>query len=183
VNNHAKGTLLQIAELGVPLLREKSQVIEKIKNTQVQKLIDDMIATVQEVNGVGIAAPQVYQSLQIFIIASCPTPAYPKAPRMRPFAVINPVIIEKTPEKEKGWEGCLSIPGIRGLVPRFTSLKIKYFTRAGKEKKQELKGFLARIFQHEYDHLEGNVYIDRLETRKDIITEKEYQRIFRKKRK
>jgi peptide deformylase len=183
VNNQTKGTLLQIAQLGVPLLREKSQVVEKIKGREVQKLIADMIATVHEVDGVGIAAPQVYQSLRVFIIASHPSPRYPKAPRVRPFAVINPVILEKSSEKEKGWEGCLSIPGIRGLVPRHSTLKIKYFTRAGKEREQELQGFLARIFQHEYDHLEGEVFIDRLETTKDVITEKEYQRMFRKKRK
>lgn len=183
MNNHTKGTLLQIAQLGVPLLREKSQVVEKIKNKEVQRLIDDMLATVQEVDGVGIAAPQVYRPLRVFIIASHPNPRYPRAPRVRPFAVISPVILEKSSEKEKGWEGCLSIPGIRGFVPRYTTLKIKYFTRAGKERELELKGFLARIFQHEYDHLEGAVFIDRLETTKDIITEKEYLRLFKKKRK
>lgn len=183
MNNHTKGTLLQIAQLGVPLLREKSQAVEKIKGKEIQKLIDDMVATVLEVDGVGIAAPQVYQSLRIFIVASHPSPRYPKAPRMRPLAIINPVILEKFSEKEKDWEGCLSIPGIRGLVPRYTTLKIKYFTRAGKEKEQEFQGFLARIFQHEYDHLEGKVFIDNLETTKDVITEKEYLRLFRKKRK
>ncbi len=183
MNNGPKGTLLQIAQLGVPLLREKSQVVEKIKGREVQSLINNMVATVQEVDGVGIAAPQVYQSLRVFIIASHPSPRYPKAPRIRPFAVINPVILEKSSEKEKDWEGCLSIPGIRGLVPRYAALKIKYFTRAGRERELELKGFLARIFQHEYDHLEGMVFIDRLETTKDVITEKEYQRLFKKKRK
>lgn len=180
---NTKGTFLQIAQLGVPLLREKSLTVEKIKGKEVQALIDDMISTVQEVDGVGIAAPQVYQSLQVFIVASHPSSRYPKAPRVRPFAVINPVIIEKSSEKEKDWEGCLSIPGIRGLVPRNTALKIKYFTRAGKEREQEFQDFLARIFQHEYDHLEGKVFIDRLETTKDVITEKEYQRLFIKKRK
>lgn len=190
MNSHTKGALLQVAQLGVPLLREKSQVVEKIKSKEVQSLINNMVATVQEVDGVGIAAPQVYQSLRVFIIASHPSPRYPKAPRMRPFAVINPIILEETclpagrsSEKEKDWEGCLSIPGIRGLVPRYTALKIKYFTRAGKERELELKGFLARIFQHEYDHLEGMVFIDRLETTKDVISEKEYQRLFQKKRK
>lgn len=183
MNNGSKGTLLQIAQLGIPLLREKSSIVEKIKSKEIQTLIDDMVATVQEVDGVGIAAPQAYQSLRVFIIASHPNPRYPKAPRIKPFAVINPVLIEKSSEKEKDWEGCLSIPGIRGLVPRYTTLKIKYFTRAGKEKQLELKGFLARIFQHEYDHLEGKVFIDRLETTKDVISEKEYLRLFKFKKK
>lgn len=171
--------LLQISELGIPLLREKAEVVEVIKSKEIQKLIENMIATVQEVNGVGIAAPQVYQPLRIFIVASHPSPRYPKAPRVKPFAVINPVIIKKSVAKEKDWEGCLSVPGVRGLVPRFKSLTVKYFTRKGIAKEKVFTGFLARIFQHEYDHLEGYVFLDRLETTKDVITEKEYQRMFR----
>src|SRR5437899_2172430 len=99
-------TLLQIAELGVHLLREKANVVEQIKNRHIQHLIDDMIATVIEVDGVGIAAPQVYQPLQIFILASHPNARYPKAPKMKPTAIINPTILATSQTKNAGWEGC-----------------------------------------------------------------------------
>lgn len=173
--------LLQIAELGVSLIREKSALVELIKQKEIQNLIDDMIATVKEVNGVGIAAPQVYRSLRIFILASHPNPRYPKAPRMKPQAVINPEIIAKSDEIDKNWEGCLSIPGIRGLIPRYEKIKVKYYTRKGKLIEKELTDFIARIFQHEYDHLEGKVFLDHLESTADIISEKEYQKIITSK--
>jgi len=174
--------LLQIAELGIQLIRQKAKIVEKIKNEDTQKLIDDMIATVVEVNGVGIAAPQVYQPLQLFILASYPSQRYPKAPKMKPTAVINPVILSTSETKNSNWEGCLSIPGIRSLVPRYDSITVSYYTRDGTKREKTFTDFIARIFQHEYDHLQGEVFLDRLETMKDIITEKEYQRMFRKKR-
>ncbi len=176
-----KGTLLQIAELGQPVIREQAKIVETIKDSKVQLLIDDMIATVIEVDGVGIAAPQVYQSLRIFILASHPNPRYPKAPKMKPKAMINPQILTRSKTTTRDWEGCLSIPGIRGLVPRSDSLNVSYFARSGKQEEKTLEGFIARIFQHEFDHLEGNVFIDRLDMTKDIITEKEFRRLFRKK--
>src|SRR5207244_2527984 len=120
--------------------------------------------------------PQVYESLQLFIIASQPTPRYPNAPSMKPLAMINPKIIEHAETMSKEWEGCLSIPGIRGLVLRYDEITISYTTRTGEKKQKNLKGFLARIFQHEFDHINGLVFLDRLETNKDIISEKEYQK-------
>src|SRR5258708_5686167 len=123
-----KGTLLQIAELGQPVIRDHTKTVETIKDPKAQRLIEDMIATVIEVDGVGIAAPQVYKSLRIFILASHPSPRYPKAPKMKPKAIINPQILTKSQTKTKDWEGCLSIPGIRGQVARFDSLMVKYFT-------------------------------------------------------
>jgi peptide deformylase len=140
-------------------------------------LIDDLIATVVEVNGVGIAAPQVYESYQIFIISSHSNPRYPNAPEIEPTAVINPKIISHSDEIVKDWEGCLSIPGIRGLVPRYKSITAAYTTRDGKREEGEFMDFLARVFQHEYDHINGVVFLDRLESVRDIITEKEYQKL------
>lgn len=174
-----QNTLLQIAELGSPVIRQKAALIESIKDKEIQTLIDDMIATVQDVNGVGIAAPQIYRSLQIFILASHPSPRYPKAPHMLPLAVINPVIIQHSEEKVKDWSGCLSIPGIRCFTPRYKSIQVKFYTRNAKIIQKEFTGFIARIFQHEYDHLEGRVIIDQVETTTDIITEKEYQKIIK----
>lgn len=167
--------LSPIIQLGNPILRQKAAWVENIHNESVQKLIDDLIATVAKANGVGIAAPQVAQSCRLFIVASRPNPRYPNAPEMEPTAMINPRIVDHSTEIVKGWEGCLSVPGIRGLVPRYQTIEVEYTDRQGKLQKQELTDFVARIFQHEYDHLDGIVFVDRLENTLDMITEQEYQ--------
>lgn len=176
-----QSTLLQIAQLGHPVIRKKSLPVKDVNEMYIQKLIDDLTFTVMDVDGVGIAAPQVYQSLRLFILASHPNPRYPNAPNMKPTAIINPVILSKSKTTAKDWEGCLSIPGIRGLIPRSTSITVEYTTRDGKKVQKSFKDFVARIFQHEYDHLEGIVFLDRVETTKDLITEKEYQKLIKKK--
>lgn len=168
--------ILEIIQLGNPILRAPSQLIDNIFDQRIQKLIDDLIATVGQANGVGIAAPQVAQSYQLFIVASRPNLRYPTAPTMEPTAMINPKILAHSTQMVKGWEGCLSIPEIRGYVPRYEAIEIEYTDRNGKLQKQELTDFVARIFQHEYDHLNGVVFLDRLETTQDIITEQEYQK-------
>lgn len=147
--------LLQIAQLGHPVLRRKSINVSNVLAKEIQNLIDDLIATVKDVDGVGIAAPQVYESKRLFIIASKPSKGYPKAPTMRPTAIVNPRIVKLSGNKVKDWEGCLSIPGIRALVPRFTIAKVEFFTRNGEKSTRTFKDFIARIFQHEYDHLAG----------------------------
>ncbi|MBW4500649.1 MAG: peptide deformylase [Scytonema hyalinum WJT4-NPBG1] len=170
------GELLPIIQLGDPILRQKATLVENVSDERIQKLIDDLMATVAQANGVGIAAPQVAQSYRLFIVASRPNPRYPNAPEMEPTAMINPKIIASSTEIVKGWEGCLSIPGIRGLVPRFQAIEVEYTDRNGKLQKQEFTDFVARIFQHEYDHLDGIVFLDKLESTLDMVTEQEYQK-------
>jgi len=171
-------TLLQISQLGHPILREKAKEVENVSDPAIQALIDDMIQTCQDVDGVGIAAPQVYQPLRLFIIASKPSPRYPNAPDMEPTAIINPTIVSASDEKEKGWEGCLSIPGIRGLVPRHKSVTVSFTNRNGQQEEKTFDDFVARVFQHEYDHIDGIVFLDHTNP-KDLVTEKEYQKIVR----
>lgn len=168
--------ILEIIQLGDPLLRAKAEVVDNIQDWRIQKLIDDLITTVKQANGVGIAAPQVAASDRLFIVASRPNPRYPNAPEMEPTPMINPKILASSTETVKGWEGCLSIPGIRGLVPRSQAIEVEYTDRYGKLQKQELTDFVARIFQHEYDHLDGIVFLDRLKSTQDIVTEHEYQK-------
>ncbi|HBG04177.1 MAG: peptide deformylase [Geobacteraceae bacterium GWC2_58_44] len=168
--------LRQIAQLGQPVLREPGRQIADPRDPAVQLIIDDMIATVADANGVGIAAPQIYESLALFIIASRPNPRYPEAPEMVPVAMLNPELVRASNETETGWEGCLSIPGIRALVRRNRRIRVRYLNRAGDLREEEYEGFLARIFQHEYDHINGLVFLDRVDSR-DIVTEKEYLRI------
>ncbi|MCZ6555911.1 MAG: peptide deformylase, partial [Candidatus Dadabacteria bacterium] len=115
--------ILEIAELGHPILREMAAQVKNLEDEEIQNFIDNLIATAIEANGVGIAAPQVYESKRIFIISSRPNERYPNAPEMEPTAIINPEILSFSKEKEKDWEGCLSIPGIRGLVPRHKSIR------------------------------------------------------------
>lgn len=177
----SQSTLLQVAQLGQPILRKKAKEVKEVHHADIQKLIHDLIATLMDVNGVGIAAPQVYQSVRLFIVASHPNPRYPNAPYMKPTAVINPKNVSVSKEIAKDWEGCLSVPGIRALVPRSTTISVEFTTADGKKVKKRYKDFIARIFQHEYDHLEGKVFLDRIESTKDIITDKEYLRIISKK--
>lgn len=168
-------TKYTIATIGNPILREVAAEVVDFSSQDLQQFIDDLINTVIDENGVGIAAPQVSVSKQIMIIASRPNARYPTAPEMEPTALINPKIIEYSQELEKGWEGCLSVPGIRGLVPRYTWVDVRYQDRQGECLEARFEGFVARIFQHEYDHLIGNTYLDRLESNRDIISEEEYQ--------
>ncbi len=174
--------LLQVSEMGNPILRKKAKAVSDFKNPETQHLIDNLIATVQEINGVGIAAPQVYESLRIFILASHPSARYPKAPPMKPTPVINPKILSHNQEIAKDWEGCLSVPGIRGLVSRFKTIKVEYYDRKGKKVQKSFSDFVARIFQHEFDHLEGILFVDRVKTNHDLISEKEYLKLIAKRK-
>ena len=166
--------LRQIAQLGAPVLRQKAKDITAIDSAATQSIIADMMATLSESNGVGIAAPQIYEPWRIIIIASRPTPRYPSAPEMEPTIMINPSFQALSEAQEKDWEGCLSIPGIRALVPRYKNIEVIYSDLQGKAAKLHFDGFIARVFQHEYDHLNGLVYLDRVENNQDIISEKEF---------
>lgn len=170
--------LLDIAELGNPVLRQKTTKIADPGQSVIRTLVEDMFHTTSVVNGVGLAAPQVSKSISMFIIASEPNDRYPEAPELGPIAVINPEILSCSEEIEEGWEGCLSIPGIRGIVPRHKTIKVRYRDTGGKEITTEFTGFPARIFQHEYDHLNGILFLDRIDITSDLYTEKEFRRLY-----
>lgn len=168
--------VLEIAQLGNPILREiTNEIISIDKN--IDSLSSNMIYTIQNVNGVGLAAPQVFESRSMFIMASKPNDRYPNAPQMEPAVIINPKIIASSDKTDKDWEGCLSIPGIRGFVPRKEEIEVEYTNSNGIIVKTNYGEFAARIFQHEYDHLKGIVFLDRVESNKEIITELEYQKL------
>jgi len=167
---------LQIAQLGHPVLRQRASEVADPHGSGIQELIGDMLLTMTDGNGVGIAAPQVYVGSRVFIMASRPNPRYPNAPTMDPVAVTNPEITWRSDDTQTDWEGCLSIPGIRGLVPRHTEIRVSYMTLDGVCIEQHYTDFVARVFQHEYDHLEGVSFLDRVATTRDIVTEKEWMR-------
>jgi peptide deformylase len=170
-------TQLEIAQLGDPILRQPARLVEQWQDPPLQALIDDLITTVTQANGVGIAAPQVSQSLQLLIVASRPTLRYLHAPVMEPTPMINPCILSHSQAQVKDWEGCLSVPDQRGLVPRYQTIQVEYCDRHGQTQTIELTDFVARIFQHEYDHLQGIVFVDRVEDPQDLISEAEYQKL------
>jgi peptide deformylase len=165
-----------ILQLGNPDLRQPAQPIADPHDRTLQALIDELLQRVEQAGGVGIAAPQIGISKQLIIIASRPTPRYPDAPEMKPIPMLNPQLIDYAAKTEKGWEGCLSVPGIRGLVPRYKSVTVDYLDRHGQSQRQTFHDFVARIFQHEYDHLQGIVFIDRVESTHELMSEQEYQR-------
>ena len=159
------------------MLRQKAENVEDISDPEIQQLIDDLILTAAEASGVGIAAPQVSESLRIFIIAGAASPRYPDAPETETKVIINPEIISASDESEKGWEGCLSIPGLRALVPRRKSIRAVYRDREDNLVEEGFSDFEARVFQHEYDHINGVVFLDRVESSLEIITENEYMKL------
>jgi len=169
--------ILEIAQRDQPILSQIARPITDIKENSNQKLIDSLILTAQQANGVGIAAPQVYQSQRLFILASRPNLRYPQAPLMEPIAMINPRILDHSTEMVKDWEGCLSVEGVRALVPRYQANAVDYYDRWGQLQNQEFTDFVARIFQHELDHLNGMLFVDRVESPDDLYTEAAYQAI------
>lgn len=164
----------EIAQLGAPVLRQKALPVENPESQETKAIIEAMFATLANTQGVGLAAPQISESRRIIIIASRPTPRYPYAPLMEPTVMINPEFQAVSGERVKDWEGCLSVPGVRALVPRYKAIKIKYLDQLGHVCTDELADFPARVFQHEHDHLEGRVYLDSVENNGDIFAESEY---------
>ncbi len=168
---------VRIAQLGDSILRLQAKKIEDVDSGAIATIIKEMLDILLESNGVGLAAPQISESVCIVIIASRPSQRYPNAPEMEPVVMLNPRFEVLSQAMKKDWEGCLSIPGIRALVPRFGKIKITYLDREGEQQEWIVDDFIARIFQHEYDHLEGLVYLDRVENNRDIISESEFQKL------
>lgn len=164
---------LPVLTLGDPRLRGRAQPVENLDD-RLQRLIDNLMWTAEKTNGVGIAAPQVGEPLQLFIVASYPNLRYPHAPRMEPTAMINPRIIAHSDEQVAGWEGCLSVPDQRGQVERWHTVEVEYGDRRGQLHRQVFTDFVARIFQHELDHLNGTVFVDHVADPATLLTEAEY---------
>jgi peptide deformylase len=161
--------ILKVARLGHPVLRQVAGAIpgREIGAPETQRLIDDMIETMREYNGAGLAATQVHTLKQVAVIEVLRNPRYPDAPEIPLTVVINPVVTPLTAEMEDGWEGCLSVPDMRGIVPRYTAVRLQAYDRQGQRMDVTAKDFFARVIQHETDHLHGIVYLDRM---KDLTT-------------
>jgi peptide deformylase len=156
--------ILKVARLGHPVLRKVAERVDpaSLRTSAVQRLIDDMIETMREYDGAGLAATQVHTLKQIAVLEVLGNPRYPDAPAVPLMVLVNPVVTPLTDEMEEGWEGCLSVPGLRGVVPRYTRIRYGGFDPDGRAIDREAEGFHARVVQHECDHLIGRLYPTRM---------------------
>ena len=168
--------------MGHPVLRAKAKPLSSadIKSPRVQRLIDDMFETMSEYSGIGLAAPQVHEGLRIFVagLRSASGPIGDMSPDAdMPYIVaINPQLTMVGDQVEEGWEGCLSIPDIRGRVPRAYEIKVEAFDRKGHRQQFIARGLPARVIQHETDHLDGVLFFDRMRSLDTLAFMDEYQR-------
>ena len=156
-------SILKVARIGNPVIRATARPLTEteIGSPGFQRLVDDMVVTMHEYDGVGLAAPQVHIGLRVAVIEVPSSDARAEDPV--PLTVlVNPVVTPLEGEKAVGWEGCLSIPDLRGQVPRFTRVRLDALDREGRPYRLETSGFFARVVQHECDHLDGHVYLDRM---------------------
>ena len=156
--------VLKVARLGHPILRQVAEPVspEAIRSPEIQRLLDDMLETMEDHDGAGLAAPQVHVSKRVVIYGVRQNPRYPHADEIPLTALINPRITPVGQEQEEDWEGCLSVPDLRGQVPRWTRIRVEAHGRDGKPLKFTAEAFHARVVQHECDHLDGKVYLDRM---------------------
>ena len=177
--------LLEIAKLGDPILRQKAKLVDlkaiKSKDNEMQELIDNMIETMREEDGVGLAAPQVFQSLRLVVIECSRNERYSEAPNIPLTILINPSIKYYGEETALGWEGCLSLKDLRGLVPRSTEITVEYFDREGNLQAIDAEGFIAIVLQHEIDHLDGKVFLDRMDDLSQLAYVEEFEKYIIKK--
>ena len=173
-------SILKVARMGHPVLRTRARALDRaeIKTPPVQKLIDDMIETMEEYHGVGLAAPQVHESLRIFI-AGLEEEGDGDEPTLVAVPFINPEIVTLGSEQVMDWEGCLSIPEIRGQVPRHRRVGIRALDRDGKRIELELDDFPARVVQHETDHLDGVLFFDRMSSFETLTFMDEFSKYWR----
>lgn len=177
--------ILKVARLGHPVLRRKAVPVSKdeIASPRVQQLIDDMFETMIEYQGIGLAAPQVHEGLRLFVagVRKADVPGVIEADADMPFlAVINPEVVPVTKEVVSDWEGCLSIPDIRGQVPRPDSVRLRALDRTGRKFELVAHGLPGRVIQHETDHLDGIVFFDRMKTFESLAFMDEFRRFWAK---
>ena len=170
--------ILKVARLGHPVLRKAADPVspEAIASPEIQRLVDDMLETMAEYDGAGLAAPQVHVSRRIVVYGVEENPRYPDAEVVPLTVLVNPRVTALTEAVEEDWEGCLSLPGLRGLVPRPTRVRVDAWDRAGRKLRFDADGFHARVVQHECDHLDATLYVDRMRSMASLTFLDEFRR-------
>ena len=177
--------ILKVARLGHPVLRAKALPVppNEIRSPRIQQLVDDMFETMREYGGIGLAAPQVHEGLRVFVAGLRETeqltPMTDES-SMPYVALINPEIVIVGKNVESGWEGCLSIPDIRGQVPRASAVRVRGYDRHGQRMEIEASGLPARVMQHENDHLDGVLFFDRMPSFGTLTFMDEFRRFWAK---
>jgi peptide deformylase len=172
-------SILKVARMGHPVLRRRARAVEpaEIRSPAFQKLVDDMIETMHEYQGIGLAAPQVHESLRLFVAG-----IEGDEDRLPLVTIVNPEITPIGSTTVDEWEGCLSIPDVRGRVPRAREIRLRAFDRHGKRLDMTLRDFPARVMQHEFDHLDGVLFLDRMSTFESLTFMDEYSRYWSEER-
>ena len=155
-------TVRRVLKMGDPLLYRKADPVQQFNTPELERLVADMFDTMAALNGAGLAAPQIGVSLRVVIFGVEANPRYPDAEPVPTTVLVNPVLEPIGDDMEEGWEGCLSVPGLRGLVPRHLRLRYTGFDQHGRPLDRTVSGFHARVVQHECDHLDGILYPMRL---------------------
>jgi peptide deformylase len=170
--------ILKVARLGHPAIRTPGAAVDPaiISSHEFQRLLDDMVDTMREYNGVGLAAPQVHLSIQLAVLEVSHHPRYPDMPEVPLTYLINPQVTVLDAAKIDDWEGCLSIPEMRGMVPRYKQLRVIALGRHAEQLDFVASDFHARVIQHETDHLRGEVYLDRMPHLRSLSHLGEWQR-------
>ncbi|MDB5796797.1 MAG: peptide deformylase [Paucimonas sp.] len=153
----------EILRMGDPRLLRQAELVTAFNTPELDQLVADMFETMHAVNGAGLAAPQIGINLQLVIFGFSQNNRYPDAPAVPETVLLNPELMPLDARREEGWEGCLSVPGLRGMVPRYTRLRYTGFDHKGMRIEREADGFHARVVQHECDHLQGILYPMRIE--------------------
>jgi peptide deformylase len=175
-------SILKVARMGHPVLRSRARALERadIRTAAIQSLIDDMIETMEEYQGIGLAAPQVHAGVRLFIAGLQEEPEDDEDdPAIVPTPFLNPEIVPIGSEMVTDWEGCLSIPDIRGKVPRYRRVKVRALDREGARIEVPLAEMSARVVQHEYDHLDGILFFDRMKGFETLTFLDEYSKYWR----
>jgi peptide deformylase len=157
-----------VLKMGDPRLLEVSRPVEKFGTAELDQLLRDMWDTMAAMNGVGIAAPQIGASVRVVVFGVTHNPRYPHAEEVPQTVLINPEVEFLSDEQQEDWEGCLCVPGLRGLVPRYRRLRYSGYDQYGKKLEREVNGFHARVVQHEIDHLDGILYPMRIKDMKSF---------------
>lgn len=171
----------EILTVGHPLLRElaRAVTVEELRSPEIQQVIDDLVDTMRHANGAGIAAPQIGVGLRIATIEVNQNPRYPYKPTIPLTIVINPVIDMLDEEVVDINEGCLSVPNLRGMVSRYVNIRVRWLDRDGREHDEEKRGLTAGTFQHECDHLDGRLFLDRVTDTTTLTTWEQFERFHR----
>ena len=173
--------ILSIAQVGHPVLREPTAELsaQTLQSPEMQQFIDDLIATMRAANGAGLAANQVYQSLRICAIEVRDNPRYPYRPNIPLTVLVNPVLTPVGDDMFENYEGCLSVPNLRGKVQRHCEIDVSALDRHGNPIDDRVKGMTAATYQHEVDHLLGKLFLDRVEDSTSLVTWDHFERYHR----